>query len=126
MEHITCNNFKLPNWYALAFLNIIFSEYTTLWEIRNLPSDLYSAPIWLEYLDVLCNDMRSLVELNLSEDLILEYKMYIRNNSWSNDLAIRRSCKNVDKAVKFLKKHFIGLKGLKMSDVKNRHLKIVK
>jgi hypothetical protein len=64
--------------------------------------------------------------LSLEIQVVQEYRQYIKNNDWSNDFAIRKSCKNIDKAVEFLKKHFIGLKGLKMSDIKNRHLTIIK
>lgn len=121
---IVCGKFKLPSCYSLVFINIIFNDYTTLLEIRN-QSELIK-PTWWEYLDVISNDMLTLVCTNLSYELAIEYRTYVKNNCWDNDLAIRRSCKNIDKAVEFLKIHFAELKGLKLKDIKNRHLELVK
>jgi hypothetical protein len=103
----------------------LFSDYTNLWDIRNSVTHL-SESIWLEYLDIISNDMLALIEINLNQELITEYKRYITNNDWSNELAIRRSCKQIDMAVKFLKFYFIKLKGQKSKNVKKSHLKIVK
>jgi hypothetical protein len=78
----------------------------------------------MDYLEILSCEMTLLVEKNLSPEHISEYKSYIRNNDWSNDLAIRRSCKNIDKAVNFLKVHFAPLKG--GTPPKLKYLKLVK
>lgn len=126
MEHIQYEGTKLPSFYSLEFLNILFSDYSNLWEIRNLSTDDFNAPIWLEYLDLVSHDMLMLVEMNLSPELIKEYNSYVKDNDWSNDLAIRRSCKKIDKAVKFLKKHFGELKNKKVIKNKERKLRVVK
>jgi hypothetical protein len=121
-----CDGVKLPSWYTLDFLNVIFKDYTSLYELRNQTSDLFTAPIWMEYLDLMSYDMLTLVELNLSVELLAEYRSYVRGNDWSNDLAIRRSCKEIDKAVKFLKNHFGHLRNKKVKQIKQSHLTVIK
>ena len=126
MENIQCEGTRLPSWYTLEFLHILFSDYSNLWDIRSQSTDLYSAPIWMEYLDLVSHDMLTLVEMNLSPELIEEYKGFIRDNDWYDELSIRRSCKKIDKAVKFLKKHFGELKNKKVVKNKERKLRVVK
>ena len=128
---IKYNGVKLPSQHTLSFLNTIFSDYTTLWQIRKLQPAVSSDPVWLEYLDIISNDMMRLVEMNLTSDLVTVYKIYVRDNDWSNDLSIRRSCKNIDKAVEFLKIHFYQqLNGATLPEppkpAKPKHLKVVK
>jgi len=122
-SYLECEGFKLPSEYTLDFLNILFTEYTTLWNIRSQPSNLWTAPIWLELLDIISCDMMALVELNLAPELVKEYRGYTKKNEWTSDIAVRRSCKNIDKAVVFLKEHFRPLRGKKLK--KKRHLEIV-
>lgn len=128
-SNIEPDKIKFPSEYSLDFLNILFTDYTTMWKLRYQPTDLFSVPIWLEFLDIISHDMLTLVELNLGPELIEEYKNYVQNNNWSTEFLIRQSCKNIDNAVKFLRIHFDKLKGKKRTlDVKKkqRHLKIVK
>ena len=128
-SNIEFDGIKLPSEYSLDFLNILFSDYTMMWKMRYQPTDLFSVPIWLEFLDIISHDMLTLVELNLGQELIEEYKTYVQNNNWSTEFLIRQSCKNIDNAVKFLRIHFDKLRGKKRTlnvKKKQRHLKLVK
>ena len=120
---LECEGFILPSEYTLDFLNILFTEYTTLWKVRSQPFDLWVAPIWLEILDIVSCDMMALVELNLDQEFINEYRGYTKKNEWTSEIAVRRSCKNIDKAVCFLKEHFQSLRGKRLE--KKRHLEVV-
>ena len=127
-SNLELDKIKLPSEYSLDFLNILFTDYTTMWKLRYQPTDLFSVPIWLEFLDIISHDMLTLVELNLGQELIDEYKRYVQNNNWSTEFLIRQSCKNIDNAVRFLRIHFDKLRGKKrtLNGKKNqRHLKIV-
>ena len=97
---------SLPTPYSLNFINILFSHYTSLWEIKNRPDDYITKPLWVQFLMIVSNDMLSLVKANLEPELIEEYKKYVTKNDWDSEFGIRLSCKKIDKAVNFLKIHF--------------------
>lgn len=131
---LMCNGFQLQSEHVLSIIDNIFDNYTNLMDIRNRQlTGPHKYPVWLEYLSNIQNDLLLLVETNLSPELIIEYMDIINNNTWNNELAIRRSCKNVDKAIEFIKKHFILLYGqqkiVKEQQLKNNkksHLKVIK
>ena len=100
---------NLPTPYSLNFINILFSHYTTLWELKNRPDDYITKPLWVKFLMIVSNDMLLLVEANLEPELVEEYKKYITNNDWESKFGIRLSCKKIDKAVEFLRNHFSKL-----------------
>jgi len=97
---------SLPTPYSLNFINILFSHYTTLWEIRKRNDDYITKPLWIQFLIIVSNDMLSLVKANLEPELVEEYMSYVTKNDWESEFGLRLSCKNIDKAVNFLRTHF--------------------
>lgn len=114
--------FLFPQTFNL--LKFIFKNYTTLGLLRKL-EDLDNLD-WMDYLETISVDLLQLVELNLNKSLVLEYKSYILNNSWNNEFSVRKSCKNIDKAVKFLKLHFGHLEYQQLKRQHFSKLRVVK
>lgn len=124
MDFMEIDGVKFPFPYMLSLLKFIFQDYTSLKLLRN--GNSHETNYWMSFLEIISVDMLRLVELNLSEELILEYQSYVSYNHWNNDFMIRKSCKNLDSAVKFLKLHFGHLEYKQFKKHTSRHLRVIK